>query len=100
MLTMTQRLLIEALMTPAAKRRIATKKKQGLCIRQGCTRKAASGRRGNCQQCFDYFSYAKSKLPTAKERREFDAKEVAAGNVFESRRGRRPAADNPYAVRA
>lgn len=84
-------------MTPAVKRRIAAKKKQGLCIRQGCTRKAASGRRGNCQQCFDYFSYAKSKVATARGRREFDAKEVAAGNLLKSRRGRRPAKDNPYA---
>lgn len=92
------RLLVEALMTEATKRRIRDKRKRKLCIRAGCTNPAKPGRRGDCEEHFNQFDYARRLAgpPGSEERQLFDDSEVAAGNVLPPKRGRKPKAGNPY----
>lgn len=88
--------IAETLMAPKTKKRVRNARKAGLCLRSdlGCTCKAAKGKRGLCDEHWNHFRYAKSLQPE-KSRKKWDAMEVRAGRVAESRRGRR-STRNPY----
>lgn len=89
-------ILIEALMSNATKKRVRSSKKKALCVSAGCGEPAEVGCRGCCKLHYNQFEYARRKLPTQRERDLFDAREVVAGNILPSARGRCRKRPNPY----
>jgi hypothetical protein len=90
--------LLDMARTTRAKQQVKVKAKACKCLQ--CDKPAARGRRGLCQYHFNQFDNEKRKRPTKKLRDKFDRDEVAAGKVFESRRGRQPMSPNPFASSA
>ena len=96
------KLLIEALMSRATKQRVSKSKKRAVCVHRGCPNKADHGCRGCCKHHYNQFDYACRVIERSKgkhARMLFDAKEVAAGNVLPSARGKH-SKRNPYLDRA
>lgn len=88
--------LIEALMSKSTKNRVASCRKREVCVRPDCNLTAKKGCRGNCKEHYNQFDYARRLLATEQERQAFEDREVAAGNILPSARGRCRKRPNPY----
>ena len=89
------RLLLKAMMTPGVARRVKTKSNKQVCVRAGCSERAAPKCRGNCEGHYNAFKNQKQGM-TDDEKDAFDKSEVAKGNILPPNRGRKRSKKNPY----
>lgn len=90
--------LLEMAGTERAKARVKAKTKAQKCLM--CDRDAVEGMRGLCVTHYNQFRVAKRKYPAGKKQAAFDAEQVRAGRILESRRGRHPVTPNPFEATA
>jgi hypothetical protein len=86
--------LLDMVRGTKAKRAVKLKAGERKCLQCDCA--AAIGRRGLCEYHYNQFDTEKRKRLTKKARDKFDVDQVAAGNIFGSRRGKPPRSPNPF----
>ena len=80
--------------TVKAKKNIVAKTAECKCLL--CEREADPRRRGLCGFHYHQFDNEKRKQPERKQK-AFDAEQVRAGRILESRQGNKPKSPNPFA---